>query len=188
MPNDTEYTPTTDEIREYVEVGGEPRPWESPSEKDAARAAAFDRWLAAHDREVAAKALRDWADMQERTLENFAYVADDCDRAETSQWCKAIRLYADRIVSEPGTPEQEGTGTEIDEAEVERIAKAATAHNSGQTVYEVSRASGILRVVMSSWPRAKEATAALAGAGYTVAQDGNNVMVLAAPTESEGTP
>lgn len=62
---DTEYTPTTAEIREYVEVGGEPRPWEPVTEEsdalDARRAAAFDRWLAAHDREVAAKALEDAA-------------------------------------------------------------------------------------------------------------------------------
>ena len=47
---DTEYTPTTAEIREYVEVGGEPRPWEPER---------FDRRLAAHDAEVAAKALED---------------------------------------------------------------------------------------------------------------------------------
>lgn len=50
-----EYVPTTEEIREYVEIGGEQRPWEEPTpEKDAARAAAFDRWLAAHDAEVLA--------------------------------------------------------------------------------------------------------------------------------------
>jgi hypothetical protein len=47
---------TTEEIREYVEVGGQSRPWEGPTlNQDAARAAAFDRWLAAHDREVAEK-------------------------------------------------------------------------------------------------------------------------------------
>lgn len=55
---DTEYTPTTAEIREYVEVGGEPRPWEPVTEEsdvlDARREAAFNRWLAAHDAEVAA--------------------------------------------------------------------------------------------------------------------------------------
>lgn len=51
----TEYTPTTEEVREYVEVGGQPRPWEAPDdEADGRRAAAFDRWLAAHDAEVAA--------------------------------------------------------------------------------------------------------------------------------------
>lgn len=67
---DTEYTPTTAEIREYVEVGGEPRPWEPVTEEsdalDARRAAAFDRWLAAHDREVAAKALEDAANDEAR--------------------------------------------------------------------------------------------------------------------------
>ncbi|WP_167131938.1 hypothetical protein [Paramicrobacterium chengjingii] len=50
------YTPTTAEIREYVEVGGEPRPWEPPTpEIDAKRAAAFERWLA----QVRAEARRD---------------------------------------------------------------------------------------------------------------------------------
>lgn len=57
----SEYTPTTEEIREYVTQGGDPRPWVSPDDPEevrlsAGRAAAFDRWLAARDREVAAKA------------------------------------------------------------------------------------------------------------------------------------
>jgi len=55
----TEYTPTTEEIRDYVGEGGEPRPWIAPdedAERETARLAAFDRWLAAHDREVRAKA------------------------------------------------------------------------------------------------------------------------------------
>ena len=52
-----EYTPTTEHIREYVEIGGEPRPWLPPTpDEDAKRAAAFDRWLAAHDAQVAEKA------------------------------------------------------------------------------------------------------------------------------------
>src|SRR3546814_16038349 len=59
-----EYTPTTAEIREYVEVGGEPRPWEEitpeTESKEAARAAAFDRWLAAHDAQVLRDAAEDW--------------------------------------------------------------------------------------------------------------------------------
>lgn len=58
----SDYTPTTEEIREYVEVGGEPALWLPPTpERDAARAAAFDRWLDAHDRRVAATALREAA-------------------------------------------------------------------------------------------------------------------------------
>lgn len=45
--SEDEYTPTTEEIREYVEIGGEPRPWEPPNRAmDDKRAAAFDRWLA----------------------------------------------------------------------------------------------------------------------------------------------
>jgi hypothetical protein len=44
----SDYTPTTEEIRDYVGEGGEPRPWIAPdddAEKEAARLAAFDRWL-----------------------------------------------------------------------------------------------------------------------------------------------
>ncbi|MGG7510884.1 hypothetical protein [Plantibacter sp. YIM 135249] len=50
--------PTTEQIRDYVEAGmAVARPWEEPTpERDNARAAAFDAWLAAHDREVEAKA------------------------------------------------------------------------------------------------------------------------------------
>lgn len=54
----SEYTPTTEEIREYIETGGEPRPWveldEAEKAREKARVAAFDRWLAAHDAEVRA--------------------------------------------------------------------------------------------------------------------------------------
>jgi hypothetical protein len=62
-----QYVPTTEEIRDYVSIGGEPRPWlPLPPAEDEARAGAFDRWLAAHDRQVAeragAQALRDAAD------------------------------------------------------------------------------------------------------------------------------
>ncbi len=92
-----EYTPTTEVVRdEWGHLEGFIIPDGVPK-----REAAFDRWLAAHDREVAAKALRGWADFQERSLEQFAYVTDDCDRSETAEWCKAIRHYADRIETEP---------------------------------------------------------------------------------------
>ncbi len=74
-----EYVPTTDEVRDFVEMGGDPHPWALPDpEADRARAEAFDRWLAAHDAEVseaaerrgAIKALRDAADaiMQQECL------------------------------------------------------------------------------------------------------------------------
>ncbi|MDQ0726831.1 hypothetical protein [Microbacterium sp. W4I20] len=56
-----DYTPSTEEIREYVETGGEPRPWVELDEAEEAleksRGEAFDRWLAAHDREVAATSI-----------------------------------------------------------------------------------------------------------------------------------
>lgn len=73
---DEQYTPTTAEIREYVEVGGEPRPWEEYNEElDAKRAAAFDRWLTAHDREVAEKA---WREGNTATIAYYASrVGDD---------------------------------------------------------------------------------------------------------------
>lgn len=57
---DQPYTPTTEEIREYVEMGGEPRPWEPPTPEGEAleikRREAFDRWLAAHDAAIEAAA------------------------------------------------------------------------------------------------------------------------------------
>lgn len=44
-----EYVPTTEHIRDYVEMGGEPRPWEPPTPEGEAlevkRREAFDRWL-----------------------------------------------------------------------------------------------------------------------------------------------
>lgn len=43
-----DYTPTTEEVREYVANGGEYQPWTAPDEAvESARTAAFDRWLAA---------------------------------------------------------------------------------------------------------------------------------------------
>lgn len=49
----SEYTPDTEDVRDYYgrDIDGWP---------EAKRGAEFDRWLAAHDREVAAKALRNW--------------------------------------------------------------------------------------------------------------------------------
>lgn len=49
------YTPTTEEIREYVEVGGDSPQWAVvDAELDSRRAAAFDRWLTAHDEQLRA--------------------------------------------------------------------------------------------------------------------------------------
>ena len=55
------YTPTTDEVRdEWIESGQG-----SPTVRLHA-GAAFDRWLAAHDRDVRAQALREAADVLDR--------------------------------------------------------------------------------------------------------------------------
>lgn len=55
----TDYTPTTDEVRDLFVYGA----WERARNgcDDEANEAEFDWWLAARDREVAAKALRDAA-------------------------------------------------------------------------------------------------------------------------------
>ena len=63
----TDYTPTTEEVREAYPHASILPPFYSPEHAPAveAKLAEFDRWLAetltAHDREVAAKALEDYA-------------------------------------------------------------------------------------------------------------------------------
>jgi flavin-dependent dehydrogenase len=57
----TEYTPTTEDIREYV-AGGDYQPWEPPDPKQyALREAAFDRWLAAVVAAAKAEAFTEFA-------------------------------------------------------------------------------------------------------------------------------
>ncbi len=68
----TDYTPTTEEVREYVVNGGEYRPWISTDDVqelalEAQRGEDFDRWLAHHDAQVAAQALREARDMLARS-------------------------------------------------------------------------------------------------------------------------
>ena len=61
-----DYTPTTDDVRDYYGNG------QVPEE--------FDRWLAAHDAEVASKALRDAADAW-----------------QTGGWANGLPKGADRV-------------------------------------------------------------------------------------------
>lgn len=97
----SEYTPTTDEIREYIETGGEPRPWveldEAEKAREKARVAAFDRWLAAHDAEVRADEAAQWAQavidsgkQGERIGAARAGVV-----AEEPEWEYGVRLHPD---------------------------------------------------------------------------------------------
>lgn len=76
---DADWIPTTEDLREYVEVGGEARPWEaSTPDMDAARAAAFDRWLAAHDAEVRAEqAEKDTQIAEDRMIRSNAPIYGD---------------------------------------------------------------------------------------------------------------
>lgn len=67
----TEYTPVLEEVRDRYQDG---RIWDGPAyddenDMDAPRRE-FDRWLAAHDAEVAAKALEDAADEAETATES----------------------------------------------------------------------------------------------------------------------
>lgn len=74
-----EYTPTTEEIREYVETGGEPRPWveldDAEKAREKARGEAFDRWLAAHEAEV-----------REHARHEFCHPRLGCLVAEEPEW------------------------------------------------------------------------------------------------------
>jgi len=82
----SEYTPTTDDVREC---------W-SEAYQVGDREGAFDRWLAAHDREVAAKALRDAA---KSALSDWAE-----GLARRRLWHVWLAERATALVSEPSTP------------------------------------------------------------------------------------
>lgn len=86
----SEYTPTTAEIREYVETGGEPRPWveldAAEEAREAARAAAFDRWLTAHD-----------AEMREHARHEFCDPRLGCVVADEPEW--EYRIETGDIIS-----------------------------------------------------------------------------------------
>ena len=80
-----EYTPTTEQVRGHFAASPM-----APSPREFARGA-FDRWLAARDREVAAKALRDAAQI----VQDTARQGGGLQTAEG-----ALRAEADRIESQ----------------------------------------------------------------------------------------
>lgn len=91
------YTPTTDEIRnvwgEFSEYGGLTNRTSGGSLIDA-RYAEFDRWLATHDRDIQAQALREVA---ERILPYSGIgLANGATRSDVSAWLtdRAARLTA----------------------------------------------------------------------------------------------
>lgn len=72
----TEHTRDTESIRIGLRGG-----WAADSIPGKNSDAEFDRWLAAHDEQVARNVLLEWADYQE-------------DQEEVDAWVKAIRYYA----------------------------------------------------------------------------------------------
>lgn len=100
-PESLEYTPTTEEVRsEWVQLRADGYAL-VVDDADSLAASELDRWLTAHDAEVARKALLDWIAMQERLLVNFDYALEEGDEAETKQWCKAVLAYADATFPAP---------------------------------------------------------------------------------------
>lgn len=91
-----DYVPTTEEIREYVEVGGELRPWLPPTpDEDAKRAAAFDRWLTEHDRQIAEAA---WNRLYSTAYDGMPFVDQTTLRDPNNPY-----RAASSVDPEPGT-------------------------------------------------------------------------------------
>lgn len=57
----------------------------------------FDRALAEHDRQVAERALLDYADFIEQAGVEFSYCMTDDDRDEEVRWADAIRARAGQV-------------------------------------------------------------------------------------------
>jgi hypothetical protein len=87
----TDYTPTTDEVREWYgdDVTDADRAWE------LAKRAEFDRWLAAHDEEVLDKAAR-------RAWEILRH-GDQCWRRDSTELnCECTVKYVVRAIRGEG--------------------------------------------------------------------------------------
>jgi hypothetical protein len=74
-------------------------------------------------------------------------------------------------------------GREVKADEVVRVAREATAHNSGETVVSWVDAVDEVFVRMSSWPRMQEAMKGLTAAGYVVTERENdrNELIIRLP-------
>lgn len=92
-----QYTPTTEDIREYVETADRVTAHMfSHDTPDAAKA--FDRWLAAHDAQVRAEALREAAEFIQPW--NYDRPDDWTEEARVEATCAdALRTEADRIAN-----------------------------------------------------------------------------------------
>lgn len=100
---DQPYTPTTEEIRDYVEMGGEPRPWEPPTPEGEAleikRREAFDRWLAAHDAAIESAAEQRGAVRHLREVAselNMHHLTEDLSDSALKLGVRFVNLIQDR--------------------------------------------------------------------------------------------
>jgi hypothetical protein len=82
-----EYTPTTDEVQSYYNIGRN----EFESEWETAE---FDRWLAVHDREVAARALEDAANEKRKVPADWGQALREVLGLEVQRhlWARAERI------------------------------------------------------------------------------------------------
>jgi hypothetical protein len=86
--------------------------------------------------------------------------------------------YLDYRAGQRAQQPAETTTAVLDGQAIADIAREATAHNFGRTVWNVdSPESGAVRVRMSSWPRQREAAAALREHGYAVHYDGTILVI-----------
>lgn len=111
----TEYKPTTGDVREFYH-GGRITCDNPPGMNE--RNAEFDRWLAAHDAEVAANALRDAA--------SVLY------SEEQAQWA----LDAKRVFGSQMIAQHLGVLRKLITARADRIEREATNHNSNGGIGE----------------------------------------------------
>ena len=103
------YTPTTDDMRQcYVDQNteGEYGYWDGGK----IAAAEFDAWLAEHDAQVAAKALRDYADWLAAVGTELADCMDGADEDEAARWIAAIRSRADAMTRQADAPAADDEG------------------------------------------------------------------------------
>ena len=96
----TEYTPTTDEIRDHIVGGGDLGGWGSlTTGQEAARAAAFDRWLAAHDAEIRAERVAPDREKLIAAIADYQYCGSCAGAPENTPWCKSCQGEADALLA-----------------------------------------------------------------------------------------
>lgn len=92
------YVPSEEEMREYVVVGGEYRPWAPPGDgTETARGAAFDRFIAKVQADALREAARDMRAQVERATEHQRFTEHELVESGVEH---VLNEYADRIEQE----------------------------------------------------------------------------------------